>query len=147
MKPDRVDLTPAQADFVAAAEQLLAAIPKTYRWKATHCVLELDGAGHGWRGWRLGPHGHSGDFWLIAPDGTKYSPGEILELRQLELDTDFQRVRIKELENLTASGSVHFNSGDAATLRAAAAIIARAMPREVTRRTGNVVEIPQAAKK
>jgi hypothetical protein len=147
MKPNTVELTGEQADFVAHAERLLADIPKTHRWKAAHCVLELGGGGPSWRGWRFGPHGHSGEFWLFGPNGERFSAAEILELHKLQLDAGYLQGRVQELTALTAPGSVQFTSAEVATLAAAAAIVQRRAPRQAARRTDNVLEIGSVAKK
>lgn len=141
MKPDTVQLTPEQAEFVSHAERLLAEIPKTHKWKATHCRLALDGGGPCWRGWSFGPFGHAGEFRLFGPDGAHYTPDEIVQVRRLELDADYRQGRIKELEALTAPGSVSFSPSEAATLAAAASIIKRAVPRENTRRLAPVLNL------
>jgi hypothetical protein len=145
MKPDSVELTGEQAEFVGHAERLLLSIPKSHRWKAAHCVLELGGGGPSWRGWRFGPHGHSGEFWLFGPNGERFSAGEILELHKLQLDAGYLQGRVQELAALTAPGSVSFTPAEAATLAAAAAIVQRRAPRQPARRTGNILKIAKAA--
>jgi hypothetical protein len=146
MKPDYVELTGEQAEFVAHAERLLASIPKSHRWKAAHCTVELSGGGPSWRGWWFGPHGHSGEFWLFGPNGERFSAAEILELNKLQLDAGYLQGRVNELTELTTPGSVAFTASEAQTLATAAAIIARRAPRPKARRGDNVLEIVPDAK-
>lgn len=42
---------------------------------------------------------------LEAPDGQRFSPAEILSLRELMLDVDYLRMRIKEMESMELDDS------------------------------------------
>lgn len=78
--------------------------------------------GYGWAGWRLGPYGKARAWRLYGPDGTGYTAGEIAELRALQLDVDWLRMRVQELEAVAAGG---LERGDVEDLRAAAAVLLR----------------------
>ena len=109
-------------------------------------AIDLSKGGPSWEGWKLAPWGKSGEMWLFGPDGTKYCASEIAAIREITLAADHFQVRTKELETLTAPGSVQFTASEAQTLAAAAAIVARRTPRQIARRISNVVELGKAAK-
>lgn len=60
--------------------------------------LDLRRYGSGWTGWKLNPYGRARDSRLVGPDGTSFTPGEILECCALPADVDFLRLRVRELE-------------------------------------------------
>lgn len=101
----------------------------------------LDCGGPSWVDWRFSPFGRAKEWRLHAPDGASYHACEILELRRMALDLDYLQVRCRELGQLIAPGSVSFAASDAATLRAAAAIIERTMPRSTSRRAAYLTTI------
>lgn len=49
-------------------------------------------------GWKLGPWGRAREARLTAPDGTNFTPGDILECHTLPANVDFLRLRVRELE-------------------------------------------------
>ena len=88
--------------------------------------LALDRGGASWAGWTFAPWGRAREWFLIAPDSTRYSAGEIHELTALMLDVDWLRHRVRELE--AQAVGVRMTIEEAAVLRAAAAILARTAP-------------------
>ena len=92
----------------------------------TRCPLNLSGGGESWKDWHFGPWGRAREWFLIAPDSTRYSAGEIHELTALMLDVDWLRHRVRELE--AQAVGVRMTIEEAAVLRAAAAILARTVP-------------------
>lgn len=89
-------------------------------------AITLATGGPSWTGWTFGPWGRAREWFLLAPDGSRYSAGEICELAGLMLDVDWLRHRVRELE--AQAVGVRMTMEEAAALRAAAAILARALP-------------------
>jgi hypothetical protein len=102
--------------------------------------IDLSAGGEDWEGWYLGPWGRAKVWRLHAPDGASYHTCEIEEVRKLALEVGYLQTRIKELESLLTPGHVHFHPSAAATLRAAAAAIIDAMPRQPARQLAQIVD-------
>lgn len=85
----------------------------------------IDLAIGGWTGWTFGPWGRAREWRLHAPTGESYSAAEVADVRRLQLDIDYLRLRVRELE---LSQAATFTADDLATLRTAAAILQRALP-------------------
>lgn len=69
--------------------------------------LDLAAGGPTWAGWRLGPYGRARDWRLLAPDGQHYQASELQDLHALQLDVDWLRMRVRELETAAAGPSSH----------------------------------------
>ena len=52
----------------------------------------------GWDGWYFSQYGRAKQWRLIAPGGENYLPGEIMELRALQLNVDYLSLRVKQLK-------------------------------------------------
>lgn len=52
----------------------------------------------GWYGWYFRPYGRAKMWRLIAPNGETFSPGEILEIRPLQLDVSYLKMRVNQLK-------------------------------------------------
>lgn len=104
-------------------------------------MVDLSIGGPAWDGWTFGPWGKARDWRLHAPDGNSFDACEIAELRRALLDVDYLQVQVKILREKLEPGTVTFTASEAATLHAAAAIIARAMPRGQRRIRAEVFEI------
>lgn len=89
--------------------------------------VPLDLIAYGWRGWRLAPYGRARCFRLISPSGEAYTPGEVADVRALQLDVDWLRWRVRELEAATAGARL--SVADAETVAAALAVLER-LPRQ-----------------
>ena len=89
-------------------------------------TITLATGGPSWTGWTFGHWGRAREGFLIAPDGTRYSAGEISQIPILMLDVDWLRHRVRELE--AQAVGVRMTIEEAAVLRAAAAILARTVP-------------------
>lgn len=81
----------------------------------------LSAGGESWVGWIFARYGRATDWRLIGPDGTHYTAAEIGALRALQLDVDYLRLRVRQLEG--AAAGVGLSSVDAATVSAAAAVL------------------------
>lgn len=55
----------------------------------------------GWDGWRFGKWGKAKVWRLIAPNEETFQAGDILALRQLVGETDFLRLRVKQLQTIS----------------------------------------------
>lgn len=89
-------------------------------------TITLATGGPSWTGWTFGPWGRAREWFLLAPDGSRYSAGEISQLPHLMLDVDWLRHRVRELEAQAVGVRMTFE--EAAALRQAAVILARALP-------------------
>ena len=103
--------------------------------------IDLSLGGNDWLGWEFGKYGKAKNWRLLAPNGAVYCAIEILELHRMALDLDYLQVQVKILRAQLEPGAIHFSPYDAATLRAAAAILTRAMPRAPVRQTACLVEV------
>lgn len=83
--------------------------------------VALDRGGATWAGWTFAPYGRATDWRLIAPDGTHYTAGDLAELKALQLDVDYLRLRVRELET-TAQG-VRLSPGEASAVSAALSVL------------------------
>lgn len=89
-------------------------------------TITLATGGPSWSGWTFGPWGRAREWFLLAPDGTRYSAHEIRELTGLMLDVDWLRHRVRELE--AQAVGVRITLEEAAALRLAAATILNRIP-------------------
>jgi len=103
-------------------------------------VLELPGC---WVGWKIQKRGKSKDESLIAPDGSYYSPGEILEILQMTLNLDYLQVENKRLKQLVAAHAIHLTPDEVVTLQETAAIIEATLPRKKQLRFPSIRTISQ----
>lgn len=85
--------------------------------------VALDIGGNTWTGWTLGPYGQASDWRLISPHGEHFTSGDLSELRELQLDVDWLRLRVRELEADAAKALI--SSDDAAVIAAALAVLDR----------------------
>lgn len=53
-----------------------------------------------WDGWYFGSYGRAKVWRLISPNGENFSPGEILELRPLQLDVNYLTMRVNQLKTI-----------------------------------------------
>lgn len=89
--------------------------------------IDLMIGGLSWCGWTFGRWGRARDWRLIAPDGASYTAGEIGELRKIGADLDYLRSRVRELEQLASADAWYLAPADAQMVRAAAALLVRAL--------------------
>lgn len=81
------------------------------------------------------PWGRARNWRLIGPVGTDYAAPLIADIPRMLLDLDYLQVRVAALQAQQDAAAVHLSPDDAATLRAAAALIERlASPYSVKRR-------------
>lgn len=90
--------------------------------------VHLGPGGASWNGWTFGPYGKAREFRLIDPDGTTYTAGEIRELARLVVELDYLRGLVREQRTEAGKKAVRLDAGELQLLRAAVAILARALP-------------------
>lgn len=81
-----------------------------------------------WQGWKLQKIGKRNAESLLAPDGSAYSPEEILELAQLMLDLDYLQVENKRLARLVDAHAMHLTKAQIATLQDTFDLLAAILP-------------------
>ena len=91
-------------------------------------MIDLTPAGPEWAGWRLRRWGRSRACTLEAPDGQRFSPPEILSLRELMLDVDYLRMRIKDME------SIELDDLEVDTIRNVIRMLTRRLPATIRHR-------------
>lgn len=85
--------------------------------------IDLVIGGPEWDGWFFAPYGRARNWRLTDPAGTCYTPAEISELRNLELDIDHLQRKVAELTH-----QPRLSAADAAIIREAAALLHRIAP-------------------
>lgn len=97
--------------------------------------LHLPGA---WRGWSIQRIGRRKAESLLAPDGSTYSPGEIIELRRVWMDLDYFQVETARLRLLIEAHALHITPDQIAILQRAQHVIGDLLPSTTTRVTMRV---------
>lgn len=96
--------------------------------------FDMARGGSSWSGWTFGKYGRAKEWRLIAPTGETFSPGEVVELRELRLDVDYLRMRVRELEAQLEQQALYFTREQLEALRSAVAILDERLPRVSARR-------------
>lgn len=87
--------------------------------------IDLERGGQTWAGWYLAPFGRAKEWRLHSPDGANFTAAEIQQLRALALDVDYLQLRVRQLEAELGGQALRVTAAQAATLAAAAEILAQ----------------------
>jgi hypothetical protein len=93
--------------------------------------IDISNAGPDWNGWTFGPYGNAKSFRLVTPNGEALTAAEIAATRRDALELGFLIGKTRRQESELERLRNWISPEDAATIRAALAIIDSFLPEQI----------------